>query len=702
MQQYQKHIRNATLSLIYSCLLLIGVTWIAAGQLQVAQASLSNSAIAPKNAPASGIPTPSLILVPSETTSAKLLTHTADITLVVEPDGSLIATTEAHYRLHNPNTSDTTVALAIFSDAPVDEGTLSTISVAVDGQSLPLTPGDSDSLATVKLEMAPDARRDVVLRYETRLDENHILQLRYPVNQLTRWSQTVNSWRVTIQVPLQIAVDSWLQIKPNGWKQKNNAIEWLQETSLPDEPVAFQFVQPTVWAQINDAQTAIETSPVPSNFARLGNLFLQLYQSPSATGDIRERLYSQTLAVFSEGVKQGEAQGSSPQELAPLHVGLATLYRSRSVDAQGQVIDQYINLMIDEIDKALEGLSLPEQQNRRNELTQWLADGLVLQARQAQSHRDWQTALSVLDRMALLPPGFVDPQMLTRERRNAVLQQAITLLGQGNQEAAIALAGPEISADNLAPPTDLQSLFSGWRFSATISPGRIELLIRARPTNGRSAAAQAALEQIFQQWKTDRISFEQAVTGSPDNPEISIKIVLDESSESRLLVKGIPATPDFVLLRTALLQIDPRIEQQKGVIWETVTVQQEMDLRSVADQWLAMAASLEREAAKFEAGNEAATSSSTEDVIANQIRAVYYRNAASNWRSLVNNSQVLVELHVPSGSQSVSRAWAIDLLDPPQTLSIQAQRLLRVRLILAGFLGLLFIIALAGVLWFLL
>ncbi len=642
-----------------------------------------------------------LLLFPGDGGQVELLTHIAELDLAPEND-RLRVTVQAQYRLHNPGADSVTLPLVVrpaadFASAPLPTN----IRLTVDGQALTLQPSADGRQWSSQLALSPDTRLNLTLGYQFSLETPLLATVRYPIHQLRRWPKAVNSWRVTVRVPAQAPAESWLQMAPEGWKLRTNAIEWLGENALPAQPVLFQFLDPAIWQAIQSAQQALQADPSPAGYARLGDLYRQIAASPLAGEEVQERFYAQALAAYEEGLQAAEERGASPEERAPLHAGLAALYRNRSVDSSGRVDGEYLSLMLAEVDQALAGLTRPEQAARRQELARWLAEGLRVQLGQAKERRDWQAALQILERMAALPPELVDPQALAQERQTLLLQQALQLLEQGNVEAAVALAGPEIALDDLGPPPEQRTPFARWQVNLTVEPEQIRYEFQIQPTPGQEEAAGATLAQLSQAWQQSGVPHQ--LEPLPGQEGYRLVVTLSSQEQRRSLIQATPPVVHWSLLRTLLLQPGPEVQRQAWLIWETVTLGQAVDLRSVGDQWLATAANLERQAEQFQADQPVAAGDEVgPEALHSRLQAIAFRNEAAVWRGLATNSHVLVTLRIPGGEEGVSRTWSVGLLDPPQSMQIQAQRVMALRLWLAVLVGFVLVLGLAGLLWWLL
>lgn len=165
---------------------------------------------------------------------------------------------------------------------------------------------------------------------------------------------------------------------------------------------------------------------------------------------------------------------SPPKSRQRFHQALAALYRSRSLGTDGSIDFAYVKLMAAEAETAL-GTLPPEATGERNEVSGWLADGLRMQARQAQQRKDWLTAIALLDQLARPAQSLARSSPVGRGAPPAPAGTVPKLPAQGNQEAALAALGSTFSLDGLLPTAERQTIFARWEFTLTLRPDDMSL-----------------------------------------------------------------------------------------------------------------------------------------------------------------------------------------------------------------------------------
>ena len=249
-------------------------------------------------------------------------------------------------------------------------------------------------------------------------------------------------------MPDAIARESWTRVSPDSWSYAAadlgyTAIKWLYDSVVPDDEFVVQFVEPVLWSRVQAAEAASASGGAATAYLTRGDLYRGLAETASADEVVRERFAAQAIAAYADGIAQGAT--ASPAELAQMHMGLATLYRDRAANPNRETV-AHAALMVDETTAALSLLAAGDA--RRTELQQWLADGLRTLFTDAHARGDWQRVSQVVDQMTALPPGSVDPNLIEEGRQIVLVQQALQLLQRGEQEAAAALAGSEITAES--------------------------------------------------------------------------------------------------------------------------------------------------------------------------------------------------------------------------------------------------------------
>ena len=745
MPQYQMHPRNATtgrliLAIIVGFCLLILLTPIA----PLAAATPAQNEPGKES---------HLLLLPLGETPIELLTHIADVAVSVDGDRSLRMEITASYRLHNPTRTRTTLLVQVNSPPDDDPTALAlpqAISLEMEGQIVPLQSTGNGLQQTAQISFEPDERRTLLLRYTLRFVTTDLPAFVYPASALDVWPGRVGSWRVTLNFADGgsglLAPDNWLAAEPAGWSYNGSRLQWLSEDNFPRTPLRWQVIHPTIWQEILTYRQAIRQQPTVAKLAGLGNIYRQLYEradrwtdrQTETKNDNRERFYALALGNYLDAIRLAGESAISPQEAAPLHRALAGLYRSRSLQSDsgidsstdgsidgstdGNIDPAYVELMVREAEAALAGFSpaaaneQPDKQsNERNEVTGWLADGLRLQARESQQRKDWPAALALLDRLAALPADLVDPASLAEERRLLLLEQALQFLAQGNQEAALALAGPALADGDLLPALERRTLFARWEFVLTIRPDELALVGTASASAGREEEAGRIVDQLALAWNANRPPTGEASLQF-DGKTLTVTLSGIPLGNRLALIQATPQTTHWALLRTLLVNADAEIESASHLIWQRTTMRHTIDLRPVADQWNGIAAGLERESLA------AVTGGGTEDRIRGELLAITHRQEAERWQKLVRDSRVQIELTAdPAGSDGAgsdgagpdgagsdsagpenSRVWSLPLTDAPQPMAFFSESLSLTRLFLAIALAMAFVFALAGILWLLL
>ncbi|MCB0112632.1 MAG: hypothetical protein KDD84_01010 [Caldilineaceae bacterium] len=649
-----------------------------------------------------------LYLLPLTDTPVRLLTHTLDVSIRSEDEATILRVV-AGYRLHNATTENQTVLLQVSpsptqSAQPMPEG----VNLSIDGQALTLQPTGEGFPQTGQISIAADARRQLTLSYQTQIRADDFGIFRYTSQLLNAWAGRPESWRITIDLPGEnsgwLPSESWVSTSPASWTYNGDRLQWLQEGAFPDEPFVLQWIAPTLWRSLAETRQALSTEPTPARFLALGDFYNRLYGSPKANGSTRLRFYAQALAAYSDGVAFGQQTGLPPAQMTALHRALASLYRSRSIGADGRIDPAYIDLMVAEVQRALN--ALPPDDSLRAELTQWLAQGLETQFRLAQQQADWSQASIVLEEMTALP-NF-DPAWLASERQMIELQQALTFLEQDNQDAAITLAGADILNESMLPPPESRAIFATWQVTLTLAADETTLHLAAAPVEGRQETAQLVANQLAQAWlNADVQGTNVSFLG---DGQLAIDLSGVALAEHRLaLTQSVPPLADWALLRTLLTSLDPAVSRSHQWLWERVEISQRMDLRAVSDQWRGVAALLERQAADiqfaFVAANAQATNAQAIDAvqaeISEQLRQIYLIREAQIWQNAVRSSAIRIQM-APNSADTPARIWIAQLDDAPQTLSLQTEVLSGPRLLLAVVILLTALLALAGLLWLLL
>lgn len=709
MPQYQKHFGIATLhrqilisAAVRICLAL--TTLLGALALVHSPVHAQNSAAAAQ--------APFLIL-PVAQTAVRLQTHTADIELSVGA-GRVQAMFSTFYRLRNDAKTAATVDLRI---APAGGETPfpPDLVVSVDGQALTLTPIDSLSY-TAQVQLAPDSKLDLRMQYTLDFGSQALITVLYPAQVLTAWPGAV-SLRVSLLPALTMLDASLLSILPSGWNYAPTevgvqpALQWLFDGKLPERAITLRFVNPAIWqevAQLETATAGAADATAAAQFVRLGQIYADLMtaaQESRDAADLQERFYAQSLAAYTDAVRLA---GAAPADLGAAYRGQAGLYRQRMVTAGGDVFPGHAATLVDACRSAL--TALPADSAQRAELQQWQLDGLNVLLTDARNRRDWPVATALVDEMAQLPPTLVDPKTLEDERRRLAVQQALGLLEQDQRDAATALAGQGIVSAELLPPLESQSLFAAWHVTATISPTRVDLAFVGLPTPSLEADAHRSLDELLTALlgsagtiganvTLDQVSWPGAASAH------RLHIDMPTTAAGLALANAAPMRPDWELLRSVLAQLEPTVDHSSAGLRDRLTLRQVIDLRGVNEKWSALAAGLEQQAQESDA-QAAPTSRSDpaqlEAALQLRIRAANFRAAANHWLGLAENSQLVIMLTGPGGALSDGRAWQVSINTPRQTLQYETTVMNWGWLVLFSGIGLFGLFVLTGLLWWLL
>ncbi len=728
MSQYQKHIRNATfyrINLVALCGLLLGLLLSHPVQAKSSPVRPPSLVVQATSAQVSTSYFRQLVILPVESTTVTLQTHTVDFRLNYE-NAALTLNLDALYRLKNSGASPLIIPLKVTPTQPDAQAALpDNVRLLIGDQPLPLAPAGQAGYTT-QVQIAPGSSVDLHLSYVITIDNIPLPTIDYPLDWLAQWStdaQNGASLRISIIPAPSINPDSWLPPTPVEWRYTQPAdgaqmgIKWLYDGQVPDQPIRFRIIHPVRWQALQAAQLAAKPGAAPAAFRQLGELMRQFYVDIPATSDnsfVRDRFYAQALAAYSAGLEQAGSTGA-PQDLAELHTGLATLYRNRTIAADGKVDVAYVALMAKEAELALKSLPASSDQaatDRRRELLQWQTEGLTTQLAAARQRRAWGEALRIVDELATLPPGVASTGSLSETRRSITVQQALEFLEQDNHAAAVALAGDEISDPTLLPPSESRALFAHWHMTTTIALKETRIEVTALPLPDRQAQALKAIQTLINLWKMSETSgqnstFALAEGTAPANAgePLRLLITLPAATTPASTAQTMPPDANWSLLRALLLQIAPHVAQESYWLRQRVALNQSLDLRTAGDQWDAMASNLEREATQFEqqsAAMNGADSTKAENALRLRIQSANYRNAGQEWRNLAHNSWVMTTLAAPAGLQTISRSWLVTAVTPAQVLTLQSEAL-NVGRLMAGLVSVLIcLFLLAGTLWWLL
>lgn len=636
------------------------------------------------------------LIRPAAATVATLHTHVATITLDVDDQGAPLLRIDATFDIRNESKEDILAPLIIDGATPfaltlMQDGVLLTPAVAEDGST------------TVQVAIPANARTDIVLTGSRGLGVGALTSIAYPTELLRQW-RGQRSVRVNLAPGLQASIASWLHVAPDSWRYAATddiQLEWLFESDLPVR-IMFQAIAPAFWQELQQL-TAAATGNAPDSYAALGLRYRQLASAAAELGDAaaQARFLAQAAAAYTEGIRQAEAAGAAALDLVDLHAGLAALYRAR-VAATDHADDA--QAMMVEAGLALQGMMIDDA--RRGELEQWQVDGLRLMLADLRRSGDIPGALALIERLQDLPAGGSGADFLEQERQALVVQQAVQLIEQGDRATALALAGELIQSPALQPPTQYRNLFARWSVSTTMSARGVEVQVNVDANEERNEDAQAALEAVVQNWRTTPAlramepEVRRVSAAGASLAQFELTLHLPAGSNGVELARVLPTDVDWALLRVLLGQLGPQIQTQTNGVWQQVRVTQPIDLRTVGEQWQRIAAQLDRQAAEFEANATGAAGAATLQASQEErLRAANYRATAHAWRTLAQDSQVVISLSTPGTTNEAARAWLVTVSSPPQMLNVQVGALSTGRVLLAGLAALAAIFGLTALLW---
>jgi hypothetical protein len=694
------------------------VAWLLVGLFMLALAQPRPAHAAPRLQSNPGT-SPQLYLLPRDAANNNVIvdTHIATLRVVDDAAGPQL-NVNAVYQLHNPADSDVTLPLMLFPGGDQSLGGFQNLSLTRNDDVLLLQPGDGGGYFS-QTALSAGERATLTLRYQVSLGNDSIATVRYAPSILNGWAGNI-SLRVELELPNTIPAESWIETMPADWRYSVVTdptvigLRWLYDFNIPEEPLRLRFITPRVWSELRATENTVANGGAVSAFVHLGDLYSGLVRiAPSDSA--RQQFYAQAIAAYSGGLASPAFALASPSERAALHIGLADLYRRRLVEAAASEQGDYADLMVAEIVEAL--AILPADDARTTELRQWQTDGWQLQLNHALDQRDWPAALTLVEELAKLPAGVIDPTVIAEDRRYILIQQALDLMEQGNREAALAIAGDQISADALQPPAQSATLFSGWQLTLTVSPDAMQLIALGLTQPQRHAEALDGLKEVVKLWQNgtsgEAYSFqlEEIPTEVSLQSGVRLQITFPAEGNGFLLARLLPPRTDYALLRGLLTQLAPTIKRNTGVIWQQIEIRQPLNLSSVVNEWNSIAAGLEEEAAGFEAqsdslhAEETSETSSAEAALTAQIQAVNYRTTAAEWRRLARQSSLLVSFQINDPvftrfkGEPPARAWTVTAAAPSQTFVFQTQVLNLNRLLMGAALAFVLLIAVAGLLW---
>jgi hypothetical protein len=628
--------------------------------------------------------------------AATLHTHIATIALESDAQGAPVLSLNASYDLRNEGREPIQMPLRIANADPVE------LTLIVNGASLPVA-GSENGDASAQVVVPAGGNAQLVLAVSQSLAGLDVVQINYPTELLRQW-RGQRSIRIEVKPGANLESGSWLRVEPDSWNYAPFAdaieLEWMFESAIPPR-VLFETVTPSTWQELRQL-TSVASSAAPAAHAALAERYQRLAIAAAQVGNqaVEERFWGQAVAAYTEGIRQAEAAGVSPVEVAGLHAGLASLYRTRIAGTDSVL---YAQAMAAEAALALRGVMVDDP--RRAELEQWQIDGLRLMLADLRRRGDIPGALTLIEQLRTLPGAEGSGgAFLEQERQALIVQQAVQLVEEGDRFTALELAGELINAPTLQPPAEYRNLFTRWNVFTTMSIDGVEVRADVHLNADRGDEAQAVLDEIVHNWRATpglraldpqirRVSSE----GEPLRLEVSLRIPTGDNGLA--LARTLPSSTEWALLRQFLSQLGPQIRTQTNGLWQRVQVSQPLDLRTVGEEWRRIAVELDRQAETFEQQATQAGAATMQLSQEARLRAANYRYAAQGWRDLAQNSQVMISLSTPGAVGDAARTWMVTVNSPPQMLNVQVDAISPARVLLAALIALSAISGLAVLLW---
>lgn len=598
-----------------------------------------------------------LFLVPRDPTGIQVLAHVAEIRIDQSFGYETIRTVVASYQLHNKQAEPTELTLHIqpASESPAEALALTGPPVLRrDGSLWPLVQV-ADNPTSAVMVLAPDERVELELSYELTGSTSIFPSVAYPIEPLRRWSTPPDSTRISIFTDFAPSPRNLQVLWPQGHEEHPNEIRWHWENALPWQGPAIRFIHRVAWDGIRAAEAA-------GDWIALGQGFHALYSASDESGDQRRLYYDQALAAFLE------AMAERPTEA---HYELARLYRTRITGSGGQADSHYLDLALDHARAAM-ALLPGERTVERQELIRWIEEGLTTKVRQATLDGNWPAVDKALAALEELPEEFANPDRVASLEAETATEQALQLLGAGAVAEAVAVEGESILDPSLLPDSRLIPLFSGWRVDVVAGTQRLAIdLIAWSEASQRSRldTELAGLRRLVASVGNDA-SLDWSTTRDPESvhpqtDRLELNLTVRDSDAAKRMADRMAPDSEWLLLRQILRTSWPSKIRNTGLVASQVRWDYTLDLTEVYSFWEAKAVSLDNRLVELASAGASDT--------ADKIRQGHLANTAAAWRSLADNTLILVSLDDGSGIFTDDTVWLGSRLDP----FIQATRIRR-------------------------
>jgi hypothetical protein len=608
-----------------------------------------------------------LYLVPRDPTGIQVLAHVAEIRIDQSRGYATTRTVVASYQLHNKQTEPVELTLHIQPASKTPTETLSLTGPPVlrrGGAVWPLVQVAGNSTSAVMV-LAPDERVDLELSYELTGSASIFPSVAYPIEPLRRWSTPPDSTRVSIFTDFAPSPRNLQVLWPQGHEELPNELRWLWENTLPWQGPAIRFIHRVAWGDIQAAEAA-------GDWIALGQGFHALYSASDEPGDQRRLYYDQALAAFLEAMAEWPTEA---------HYELARLYRTRITGSGGQADSHYLDLALDHARAAM-ALLPAERTVERQELIRWIEEGLTTMVRQATLNGDWPAVDKALAALEELPEEFANPDRVARLEAETATEQALQLLDAGAVAEAVAVEGEGILDPSLLPDSSLIPLFSSWRVDVFAGTQRMAIDLTAWSEASQRSRLDTELADLRQLVASvgDDASLDWSTTRDPEavhpkTDQLQLNLTVRDSSAAARMADRMAPDSEWLLLRQILRTSWPsKLEKSTGLVASQVSWDYTLDLTEVYSFWEAKAVALDNRLVEV-------ASTATSDT-ADKIRQGHLANTAAAWRSLAENTLVLVSLN--TGFPTDDTIWLGSRLKPlvQATQTRRSPDLLRLGLVL--------------------
>ena len=308
---------------------------------------------------------------------------------------------------------------------------------------------------------------------------------------------------------------------------------------------------------------------------------------------------------------------------------------------------------------------LPEERAvERQELIRWIEEGLTTRVRQATLNGDWPAVDKALAALEELPEEFANPDRVAHLEAETATEQALQLLGAGAVAEAVAVEGEGILDPSLLPDPRLIPLFSGWHVDVLAGTQQIAIdLIAWSEASQRSrldtelASLRRLVASVGNDASLDWSTTRDPESVHPNTDRLQLNLTVRDSGAAARMADRMAPDSEWLLLRQILRTSWPsKLKKGTGLVASQVRWAYTLDLTEVYSFWEAKAVALDNRLVEL-------ASTGTSDT-ADKIKQGHLANTAATWRSLAENTLVLVSLDAGSGISTDDTTWLGSRLEP--------------------------------------